>query len=157
MTKLYVTNLTTLYPSDLGPGNTIRTATSDEILVKKTLFGYKEVFTNHPLTVKKILKINLGGPAYEYSYIVSDMDVLSALQQGKMQFVLDEDKCAFREAEEKDALTIIDSFEKTALSRYYENKAEKVEDAVSERQRVRASRKKAKQLVKTKKQEIKSR
>lgn len=157
MAKLYVTNLIIIHPSDLGTAKGIRNYKTEQILVEKTLFGYREVFTKHPLKVKKVLEKNLGYRYDEYPNVVIDPEVHRGLEDGEIQFVLDERKCCFSKAEEIDAKKIVSNFEMSSLNRYYKQKKEKKENEEQERKRVINSRKKAKQLVKTKQNERKNR
>lgn len=160
MKKLYVTNLIILNPSKIGPIRTIdenktcrmiEEYKTEDILVEETLFGYREVFTKHHLKVRNVLERNYGYESAEYPNIIKDEDVLIALEEGRMQFVLDADRCFFREAEEKDAKEYIAKFENSALNRYYSEQQSKTKREKEEKKRKKESRKKARQLVKVNK------
>lgn len=150
MAKLYVANLVILNPRDISScDNKIKTYDSETILVKKTLFGYEEVFTKHMLYKTDALRRNYGVDDYMYMFIIGDSYIYKNLKEGKMQFVLDKNKSfPLKEAEEKDAKKYIDNFEKSAIKRYYDQQEEALAAERAEIERKIASKKRAKKLIK---------
>ena len=150
MSKLYVASLIILNPRDISSyDNKIKTYHSEEILVKKTLFGYEEVFTNHPLYKTNALRRNYFGDDDIYMFIIEDSSIYKNLKKGQMQFVLDKNlSFPLKEAEEKDAKKYIENFETSALKRYYDQQQAEQEAEIEERKREKQSKKEAKRLIK---------
>ena len=55
MSKLYTVNLIVVKPENIQKNNSITKFESEHIIVKKTPFGYQEVFTKHILKPKKVI------------------------------------------------------------------------------------------------------
>lgn len=140
MAKLYVAKMLILEPSNYGYNKEISGYKTEEVIVRRVPFGYKEVLTNHFF----INGEKISGKT------VSDLIVAGNLCSGFTQFILD-DNLSFplREADEKDAKDYVDRFETSTLKAYYDEQARRKEEIQAEKTRQKESKKKAKQIIRT--------
>lgn len=154
MSKLYVAQVMVLNPNNFKLNQAI-SIESEQILVQRVPFGFQEVFTNHFFTKKKVLESNLEWNSNDYPYKVCDLTTIKNLNDQKMQFVLDKNKSfPLREAEESDARDYIIRFPKSELNKYYKEEERKRNEEKQERRRIKATKQKAKELVKKHRRKI---
>lgn len=148
MSKLYVAKMIVLHPCDLSEYNNGIRYCSEDIIVKRVPFGYKEVFTNHIFHPKKILEVNYQSNRTSYPYEICDRSTERNLRSGLKQFVLDTNKSfPIREADEIDVKNYIDNFETSSLKRYYDDQEAKNKAEIERKNKDKESKQKAKMLV----------
>ena len=146
MSKLYVARMIVLDPNNIHRySNALSKYSTEEILVKKGFFGYQEVFTGfYFLWFEKSVDMNYDYNRHDYPFVVLDYSIVLNLRLGHKQFVLDSFKnFPLREALEKDVEEYIARFETSSLKLY----CDEVEKKQQEKQNIKSSKKKARQLV----------
>lgn len=154
MSKLYVAKMVMIKPLFLFVNGAVKIK-SEDILVKKTVFGYREVLTGRKFIKGTYLEDNEGTyNSATYPYKLCNASIIKKLENGQTQFLIDDyfnTKSPIREAEKKDVQTIVDNFENSILNQYYKDEQVKRERKEREKRRMKDSIREAKQLVKERK------
>ena len=147
MGKLYVASIAVIKPRSISWDNRISSLDSEEIIVQKGPFGYREVFTKHLFIRKDYLKRNMGPARKYWPYKVKDPKVVRRVEEGQFQFIIDSTYSCVREADEKDVNLYTERFETSTLKRYYDTLEVQKQKEAEQKSREKSSKKSAKILV----------
>lgn len=159
MSKLYVAKMVIIKPIFFSSDGGAKIKTED-ILVKKTMFGYREVLTGHHFIKGTYLASNADScDPINRPYKVCNPNIIKRLEDGKTQFLIDDYfnlKAPIREAEETDIQTIVDNFENSTLNKYPQEQQAKRERKKQEHRRTNEYLKGRRQLIKTRQKQQKN-
>ena len=140
MSKLYVAKMVIIKPLFLYVNSAVKIKTED-VLVEKTMLGYRDALTVHNFIKWTYLKDNEDTyNSLTCPYKVCSSSVLRKLQDGQTQFLIDDHfnlRTPLREAEEQDVKTIIDNFQQSALNQYYKDQQARKERKEREKRKMK--------------------
>lgn len=162
MAKLYIADLIILDPKLISRfserGKTpIKQLDSEYVLVKRTPFGYKEVFTKTKLKKVSAIKKSTNYDNDKFPFVVVSPLISQGLIDNEVQFLLDSEySLPLKEAEESDTKECINKFfESSQLKKCCDEKQRKRNKEIEARRKLKESRKRAKTLVKKRIDDIK--
>lgn len=158
MSKLYVTKMVMIKPLFFYGNGAVKVIT-DDILVKKTAFGYKEILTGRSFKKGTYLKKNEGTyNCVSAPYILTDSSIAQKLEDGETQLLIDDfinTKYPIREASKEDIDTIVENFEHSRLNQYYKDQQTRKERKQQEKRSTEAAIKEMKKVQKQRRKQIK--
>ena len=158
MAKLYVAKMVMIKPLFFYGNGAVKVIT-DDILVKKTAFGYKETLTGRSFKKGTYLKKNEGTyNCVSAPYILTDSSIAQKLEDGETQLLIDDfinEKYPIREASKEDIDTIVDNFEHSRLNQYYKDQQARKERKKQEKRSTEAAIKEMKKVQKQRRKQIK--
>lgn len=153
MAKLYVAKMVMIKPIFTSGDGTVKIIT-DDILVRKTAFGYKETLTGRRFKKGTYLEKNIGGcDPINRPYKLCSPSIFKKLEDGETQLLIDDFinlKYPIREASQEDIDTIVDNFEQSRLNQYYKDQQARKERKEREKRRLNEYLKERRQLIKSK-------
>lgn len=158
MAKLYVAKMVMIKPIFTSFDGTVKIIT-DDILVKKTAYGYKEALTGRRFKKGTYLEKNTDGcDPINRPYKLCSQSILKKLDDGETQLLIDDfinQKYPIREASKEDIDTIVDNFEQSRLNQYYKDQQTRKERKEREKRNEQAAMKEVKQVQKQRRKQIK--
>lgn len=159
MSKLYVAKMVMIKPIFTSFDGTVKIIT-DDILVRKTAFGYKEALTGHHFKKGTYLEKNTDGcDPINRPYKLCSPSILKKLDDGDTQLLIDDfinTKYPIREANKEDIDTIVDNFENSRLNQYYKAQQARKERKEQEKRRTKAAIKEMRQVHKQRRKQMKN-
>lgn len=150
MSKLYVAKMVILHPASCRLNGAIDEYKTEDIIIKRIPLGYKEVLTGRFFRQAQHLDRNTSYNSETCPYRILNSKVTLNLLSGHRQFVIDDyvnREYPLREATEQDVKDYVDRFDKSTLKTYYDEIARMQEAQRVEKANSKASKKKAKQII----------